>query len=110
LNNPLLLARHTISAHDLSSGRFLLGTGAGWLREEFDAVGVPFEERGSRLAETIEILKAAWRGGYFSHQGKHFQFPSVQITPHPVNIPLVCGGNSGPALRRVAEVADAWIN
>jgi len=108
--HPLLLARATVTAHDVSGGRFLLGTGAGWLREEFDALGVPFEERGARLDETIEILKKAWAGGYFSHKGKHFEFAELQISPHPVSVPLVCGGNSGPALRRVARVADAWIN
>jgi probable F420-dependent oxidoreductase len=110
LNNPLLLARATVSAHDISGGRFLLGTGAGWLKEEFDAIGVPFNERGSRLDETIAILRKAWAGGFFSHEGKHFKFDSLQISPHAVNVPLVCGGNTGPALRRVAEVADAWIN
>jgi probable F420-dependent oxidoreductase len=110
LNHPLLLARHTISAHDLSGGRFMLGTAAGWLREEFDALGVAFDERGSRLDETIEILQAAWRGGYFSHRGRHFAFDSLQISPHPVHIPLVCGGNSAPALRRAARVGDAWFN
>jgi probable F420-dependent oxidoreductase len=110
MNNPLILARHTVTAHDVSGGRFLLGAGAGWLKEEFDAVGVPFEERGSRLDETIEILKKAWAGGYFRHSGRHFAFGELQISPHPVNVPLVCGGNSGPALRRVARVADAWLN
>jgi probable F420-dependent oxidoreductase len=110
MNNPLILARHTATAHDVSGGRFLLGAGAGWLKEEFDAIGVPFEERGARLDETIEILRKAWAGGYFSHEGKHFQFGELQITPHPTKVPLVCGGNSGPALRRVARVADAWIN
>lgn len=110
MNNPLLLARATVTAHDVSGGRFLLGTGAGWLKEEFDAVGVPFEERGARLDETIEILRKAWAGGYFSHEGKHFRFGELQITPHPTPVPLVCGGNSGPALRRVARVADAWLN
>jgi len=110
MNNPLLLARSTATAHDVSGGRFLLGTGAGWLKEEFDAVGVPFEERGARLDETIEILRKAWAGGFFSHQGKHFGFDELQITPHPTPVPLVCGGNSGPALRRVARSADAWLN
>ena len=110
LNNPLLLARHTTTAHDISGGRFLFGTGAGWLKEEFDALDVPFNERGSRLDETIAILRKAWAGGYFAHEGKHFHFDSLQISPHPVKVPLVCGGNTGPALRRVAEVADAWIN
>jgi probable F420-dependent oxidoreductase len=110
MNNPLILARHTATAYDVSGGRFLLGAGAGWLKEEFDAVGVPFEERGARLDETIEILQKAWAGGYFSHEGKHFRFGELQITPHPTPVPLVCGGNSGPALRRVARVADAWLN
>jgi probable F420-dependent oxidoreductase len=108
--NALLLARATITAHDVSGGRFLLGTGAGWLREEFEAVGVPFETRGARLDETIEILRKAWAGGYFSHEGEHFNFGEVQISPHPVKVPLICGGNTGPALRRVARVADGWIN
>jgi probable F420-dependent oxidoreductase len=108
--NALLLARATITAHDVSGGRFLLGTGAGWLREEFEAVGVPFETRGARLDETIAILRKAWAGGYFSHEGEHFNFGEVQISPHPVKVPLICGGNTGPALRRVARVADGWIN
>jgi probable F420-dependent oxidoreductase len=108
--NPLLLARATITAHDVSGGRFLLGTGAGWLKEEFDAVGAPFETRGARLDEAIEILKRAWAGGWFSYEGEHFRFPELQISPHPVKVPLICGGNSGPALRRVARVADGWIN
>jgi len=108
--HPLLLARATATAHDVSGGRFLLGTGAGWLKEEFNALGVPFAERGARLDEAIDILKKAWAGGYFSHQGEHFRFDELQISPHAVEVPLVCGGNSGPALRRVARVADAWIN
>ena len=108
--HPLFLARATVTAHDVSGGRFRLGLGAGWLREEFDAFGVPFEARGARLDEAIEILRAAWKGGYFAHSGKHFQFESLQITPHAVDVPLVCGGNSGPALRRVVRVADAWMN
>jgi probable F420-dependent oxidoreductase len=108
--HPLLLARATATAHDVTGGRFLLGTGAGWLKEEFDAVGVPFETRGARLDEAVEILKKAWAGGYFSHHGKHFQFGDLQITPHPTVVPLICGGNTGPALRRVARVADGWIN
>jgi probable F420-dependent oxidoreductase len=110
MNNPLLLARATASAHDISGGRFRLGAGAGWLREEFDAVGIPFEERGARLDETIDILRKAWAGGFFSHSGTHFRFDSVQVSPHPVSVPLICGGNSGRALRRVAEVGDGWIN
>lgn len=110
MNHPLLLARQTLTAHDASEGRLLMGVGAGWLKEEFDAVGAPFAQRGSRLDESIEILRKAWAGGYFRHEGEHFTFDTLQLSPHPVSIPLICGGNTGPALRRVARVADGWIN
>jgi probable F420-dependent oxidoreductase len=111
LMHPLLLARATATAHIVSGGRFRLGTGAGWLKEEFDALGIPFHERGSRLDEAIDILRKAWAGGYFSHSGKHFDFPEAQqISERPTPVPLVCGGNTGPALRRVVRVADAWMN
>ena len=110
MNHPLLLARQIITAQEVSNGRFLFGTGAGWLKEEFDAVGVPFHERGARMDEMFAIMRRAQEGGYFEHHGKYFDFESLQMTPYPVKVPLVCGGNTGPALRRVAEIADAWIN
>jgi probable F420-dependent oxidoreductase len=111
LMHPLLLARATATIHHVSGGRFRLGTGAGWLKEEFDILQIPFAERGSRLDEAIDILKKAWAGGYFEHSGKHFQFDcSQQVTKDPTPIPLVIGGNTGPALRRVARVADMWMN
>ncbi|WP_176489050.1 TIGR03619 family F420-dependent LLM class oxidoreductase [Rhizorhabdus dicambivorans] len=111
LMHPLLLARATVTAWHVSGGRFRLGTGAGWLKEEFDILGVPFNERGSRLDEAIDIMQKAWAGGYFEHSGKHFQFEcSQQVTKDPTPIPLVIGGNTGPALRRVARVADMWMN
>lgn len=108
--NPLILARATATAHDVSGGRFRLGTGAGWLKEEFEALGISFEARGARLDEGIDILRKAWAGGFFEHHGQQFDFGSVQITPHATPVPLVCGGNTGPALRRVVRVADAWMN
>lgn len=111
LMHPLLLARATVTAWHVSGGRFRLGTGAGWLKEEFDVLGIPFTERGSRLDEAIDILQKAWAGGYFEHSGKHFQFDGAQqMTKDPTPVPLVIGGNTGPALRRVARVADMWMN
>lgn len=110
LMHPLMLARATASAYLVSGGRFRLGTGAGWLKEEYEALGIPFVERGSRLDEAIDILKKAWVGGYFEHEGKHFKFPLQQVTREPTPVQLVCGGNAGPALRRVARSADAWMN
>lgn len=110
LNNPLFLARATVTAHDMSAGRFLFGVGAGWLKEEFDVFGVPFNERGSRLDESLEIMRRAWKGGFFNYQGHHFNFGSLQITPHAVNVPMILGGNSKRALKRTALLADGWIN
>jgi probable F420-dependent oxidoreductase len=108
--HPLLLARASVTAHDVSGGRFLLGVGAGWLKEEFDAFGLAFDNRGARLDDGIDILRKAWKGGFFEHRGAHGEFGPLQISPHAVDIPLVCGGNTGPALRRVGRIADAWIN
>lgn len=109
LRHPLLTARGVASLADLSDGRFMLGVGSGWLREEFDALDVPFATRGSRHEESLAVLRAAFRGGPFEHAGRHWQFGPVQISPRPVDAPLVLGGNSDAALRRAAGMADAWF-
>ncbi len=110
LMDPVLLARATATAHHVSGGRFRLGAGAGWLEEEFAFAGVPYRERGSRLDEAIAILRKAWAGGYFAHEGRHFRYPEQQVTRDPAPVTLVGGGNSGPALRRAVRSADAWMN
>ncbi len=109
LRHPLEAARATATLHDISGGRLTLGVGSGWLAEEFDALGIPFAERRRRYEEALEILRLAWAGGMFSFDGACFSFPEVQVTPHPVRIPLVLGGNTEPALRRSARLADGWI-
>ncbi|MBI1180673.1 MAG: TIGR03619 family F420-dependent LLM class oxidoreductase [Alphaproteobacteria bacterium] len=110
LNHPLLLARATLTAQEISGGRLLFGTGVGWLREEFDALQIPFESRGSRYDEILDLLRRAWAGGYFAHEGEHFRFDAVQLTPHKVDVPLIIGGNTERAVRRVAAKADGWLN
>jgi probable F420-dependent oxidoreductase len=110
LRHPLLTARAACTLHEISGGRFMLGVGAGWLREEFDALDVPFTARGARLEETLEVLRAAWSGGPFEHKGSCFAFGQVQVTPRPAEIPVVLGGNSERALRRVARLGDAWFS
>jgi probable F420-dependent oxidoreductase len=109
LRHPLVTARSAASLHELSGGRFVLGVGAGWLQEEFDALGVPFADRGHLQDECLEVLKAAFAGGPFRHAGKYFSFDDVQVSPRPVDLPLVLGGNSDRALARAARVADAWF-
>jgi probable F420-dependent oxidoreductase len=99
LRNPLLAARQAVSLDRLSDGRLVLGVGAGWLESEFDAVGVPYRQRGRRTDEAIAMLKSlcgADGGGFL---------PKPVQRPHP---PLWIGGRSEAALRRAARAGDAW--
>ncbi|HEY1278137.1 MAG TPA: TIGR03619 family F420-dependent LLM class oxidoreductase [Acidimicrobiales bacterium] len=109
LRPPLITARMTATLHDVSRGRFLLGVGSGWLEEEFDAIGVPFAERGSRYEEAIEILRLAWSGEPFRFEGRHYRNGLVQVSESPVAVPLILGGNTERALRRAALEADGWF-
>jgi probable F420-dependent oxidoreductase len=109
LRHPVEVARAVATVHDLSGGRFVLGVGAGWAREEFDALGVPFAGRGARLEEAVAVLRALWRGGFVTHPGPAFPLDEIQVTPHPVHVPVLLGGNSEPALRRAARCGDGWI-
>ena len=110
LRHPLVTARAAATLQAIAGGRFMLGVGAGWLREEFAALGVPFAERAGRLDESIAVLRRAWAGGRFDHHGKHFDFCDVAVCAEPVNISLVTGGNSPAALQRAASVADGWFS
>lgn len=110
LRHPLVTARAAATLHEVSSGRFRLGVGAGWLEEEFADLDVPYEQRASRVAESIEVLRAAWRGGPFEHHGKHFSFGPVQSCRRPVDVPIVMGGNTPAALRRAATSGDGWFS
>ena len=110
LRHPLLTARMTLTLQELAGGRFVLGVGAGWLEEEFDALDVPFDDRAARMDETLTILRQAWSGDTFAHDGSLFTFGNVQLTPEPVDVPLILGGNSERALRRAATAGDGWFS
>lgn len=109
LRHPLQSALAVRTLHELSNGRFLLGVAAGWNKEEFDAIGVSFETRGSRLDEAIQVLRAAMRGGPFEYSGDHFQFNPLQVSVAPFEVPIIVGGNGPPALRRAARVGDGYF-
>lgn len=110
--NPLLMAKQVATLDLLSGGRLLLGLGAGWLREEFDAMGVPFERRGARTNDYIEAMKKVWSGETVEHQSDFLSwsgfksYPLPTQKPHP---PLIIGGTSRPAMRRVARYGDGWF-
>ena len=103
--NPLVLAKEVATIDVLSEGRITFGVGIGWLAEEFDAIGVPFKQRGSRTDETVHALRAAWTQNPASHHGKYHDFTDVYVLPQPVQaggVPIVVGGHTeprGPARR-----------
>jgi alkanesulfonate monooxygenase SsuD/methylene tetrahydromethanopterin reductase-like flavin-dependent oxidoreductase (luciferase family) len=109
LRHPLAVARATLTLQELADGRLLFGAGLGWLREEFEALGVPFADRATRFEEGLDILRKAWAGGVFEHHGSVYDFGPVELTAEPARIPLVLGGNTAPALRRAVLRADGWF-
>ena len=110
--NPVLAAKQLATADLLSGGRVTVGCGVGWMREEFEAVGLPpFEERGRVADEYLRVFKAVWTQDPAGFSGEYAQFANVSTLPHPVqkpHPPLWIGGESRPALRRAAALGDAW--
>jgi probable F420-dependent oxidoreductase len=110
LRHPIEVAKVVGSASIFSGGRIVLGAGAGWMREEFEVLGVDFATRGKRFDECIEILRRLWRGGMTEYHGKIFRFERLQMSPAPPQpIPIYIGGASKPALRRAARFGDGWL-
>jgi probable F420-dependent oxidoreductase len=110
--NPVYAAKQVADLDVLSGGRLDFGIGVGWQKEEFEAVGVPFEHRGSRANEYIEIARALWSDGEAQYKGKFYSLPACHQYPKPVqkpHPPIYVGGESRAALRRVAEYGDGWF-
>jgi probable F420-dependent oxidoreductase len=110
-HNPLVLAKVTATLDFLSNGRFALGVGIGWLEEEFIAMGIPWERRAKRTREYIEAMRKLWGDDLSSYSGEYVSFKNVRSNPKPVQgakLPVIFGGESAPALRRVAEYGDGW--
>jgi probable F420-dependent oxidoreductase len=110
--NPVVTARYLACLDVLSGGRLVIGLGAGWMAEEFAAVGAPpFEERGAVTDEVIEVYRRIWRDQPASFSGRFFSFPPVGALPKPLQpggIPILIGGDSRPAIRRAARLGDGW--
>jgi probable F420-dependent oxidoreductase len=108
---PVLTAKTLATIDVLSEGRLTWGIGVGWCKEEFEAIGTePFEERGAVTDETIAVCRKLWTHENPSFNGKYAKFSNVFFQPRPVQkrVPIWVGGESGPAMRRVAGLGDAW--
>ena len=110
--NPLVAAKALATLDVLSGGRLVVGVGVGWMREEFEALNLPpFEERGAVTDEYIRAFKELWTSDDPHFEGKYVSFDNISFLPKPVqkpHPPIWVGGESRPALRRTAELADGW--
>ena len=109
--NPVVLAKEMGSLDVISSGRLLLGIGAGYLHQEFAALGVDFSSRGAKTDESIEIIRALWNQTNPEYQGKFIQFKNIQAQPRPIQAggpPIIIGGTSPAALRRTVTHGNGW--
>lgn len=109
--NPLVLAKELATLDQLSGGRVELGLGVGWLQEEFDALGIPWERRGARNDEYIEAMRTLWQGPHAEYHGEFVDFEPATCSPRPVNgsIPVIVGGDSEAALKRAVNTADGYF-
>src|SRR4051812_31198778 len=111
-HNPVVLAKRAATIDALSGGRLMLGIGVGWLREEAEAVGVTFTDRGQRTDQYIEAMRALWRDRPATYDGEHVSFTGVSSTPAPAQpngVPIVVGGTSKGAVRRAGRLGDGYF-
>ncbi len=111
MRNPIILAKQVSTLDVISGGRFVLGVGVGWLAEEFAALDAPFEDRGTRMDDWIDILRDCWTGTPAARSYEHYEVPEgILCYPTPLREPpILVGGDSPPALRRTARRGDGWL-
>ncbi len=110
--NPIYLAKQSASLDVVSGGRFMLGVGIGWLREEFEALGVPFERRGARFDDYVVGMKKIWSGATVEHHSDFLDWSGWKSYPVPVqkpHVPVIIGGNKGRIFERIAQHGDGWF-
>jgi probable F420-dependent oxidoreductase len=109
LRHPFAVAQAAVTAQNMSGGRVVLGVGAGWLREEFDALGIDFATRGRRTDEALDVIRQLCADAPAGFSGEFFSFPPVSLGMTPVApVPITVGGTSRAALRRAARM-DGWM-
>ncbi len=110
-HNPVICAKQVATLDYMSGGRVLLGIGVGWLKEEFEALGVPFADRGARTEEYMHALRALWSMDAPTYEGKFVSFRNAYMRPKPTNgtVPIIIGGHSKAAARRAGRMADGFF-
>ena len=110
--HPLYVAKEVATLDVLSNGRAILGIGVGWLKEEFDALGIPFAERAARTSEGVRAIRSLWKPEPEAFDGKFFRWPPLESNPKPVQrpgVPIVVGGHTEMAARRAARYGDGFF-
>jgi len=106
--NPFVVAKAVATIDALSGGRFVLAVATGYLRSEYRALGVEFDERNDLFDEAVEVLRGIWSTDGFAYEGRHFTATGQTANPKPARVPLWIGGNSMLSRRRVARYGDGW--
>jgi probable F420-dependent oxidoreductase len=108
--NPVLAAKMAATLDHLSEGRLVLGVGVGWMREEIELLGGSYDRRGAWSDEALAVMRACWRQARTAHRGEFFSFDDIGVFPKPTrgDIPVLIGGHTPRALRRVVELGDGW--
>ena len=109
--DPIVLAKELAGIDVLSKGRLLFGVGVGYVEGEFEALGIPYEERGARVSEHIDVIRELWTSENPSFEGRFTSFSGIQSRPLPVqkpSPPIHVGGMSAPAFRRAVAQGDGW--
>jgi probable F420-dependent oxidoreductase len=110
-HNPVELAKRAATIDRLSGGRLFLGVGAGWLKEEFESLGVPWEQRGPRTDEYIQVMRRLWAAGEATFTGRFVQFRRTLCFPKPLQvpgIPVIVGGHTEAAAARAGRIGDGF--
>lgn len=109
--HPIYTAKEVATVDLLSGGRAILGIGSGWMKEEFESLGIDFHKRGAMTDEAIQALRILWREGTSTFEGKHFKFGPLHSNPKPVNknVPIHVGGHSTAAAKRAGRYGDGFF-
>src|SRR5487761_1557692 len=111
--SPVVLAKILTTIDHVSAGRLDIGLGLGWMPEEYEAAGVPFQHRGARVDDFLGCLRAVWADGVVEYNGDFYRVPPSRIEPKPVqrpHPPVLLGGSAEAALRRAGRMADGWVS